>query len=407
MVGVRWDRLFHAYDVATDVPEHLAALDSGDQERVELALDFIDGAVCHQGTIYPATPPVVAAIVELLDDPVRVARLPRAFDSTALVELLIELGLIMRSASYADPAEAVTDPTAEEIDTFLATQGEDRAGPGIHPVFEAMSRRAALDARAQAPEVAAVAVKLLSAGHGRDVRTAAAYTIGLAGALLEPRDRPPLVETISGPADSPDERAARVLALRDLQADLSPWLDDDHLGVRLCAALAVPSERATTILVAALETPAQVVECFADEPRRLSESLFDTMLAEVIDREVSLERLLPAALIMVRTATGYGVRNGWGRFFRYAFPVDYPDGRRLTELERIQLLRQGRADEIPPRFEPPTPTDLSQAQRELLRGLTASEGEWLWDPMNGDVAYALRDVGLPRDREALARLAES
>ncbi|WP_176985153.1 hypothetical protein [Asanoa ishikariensis] len=63
-----WDRLSHAYGWATDTPGHLAALESGDAEAREAALDHLDMAVLHQGFPETATAPAVRAVTALLAD---------------------------------------------------------------------------------------------------------------------------------------------------------------------------------------------------------------------------------------------------------------------------------------------------------------------------------------------------
>ncbi len=62
---IGWDRLGHAYGVASDVPEMLRSLASEDEEQSEAALDELFGSICHQGTVYEATAPAVPLLVEL------------------------------------------------------------------------------------------------------------------------------------------------------------------------------------------------------------------------------------------------------------------------------------------------------------------------------------------------------
>lgn len=60
--GVDWSRLFHAYAPATDTPAHLNALIGDDPEAQLAALDHLDGAVLHQGTVYTVTPVAVRVV---------------------------------------------------------------------------------------------------------------------------------------------------------------------------------------------------------------------------------------------------------------------------------------------------------------------------------------------------------
>ncbi|WP_018556975.1 MULTISPECIES: DUF1203 domain-containing protein [unclassified Streptomyces] len=61
-----WARLFHAYGAATDTPRHLAALRAGREAEVAAALEHLNGSIVHQGTPWPATPPAVRRVAELL-----------------------------------------------------------------------------------------------------------------------------------------------------------------------------------------------------------------------------------------------------------------------------------------------------------------------------------------------------
>ncbi|MER7894454.1 hypothetical protein ABTX15_32115 [Micromonospora sp. NPDC094482] len=63
-----WGRLRHAYGWATDTRGHLAALESGNAEAREAALDQFDIALLRQGFPETATAPVVRAVTALLAD---------------------------------------------------------------------------------------------------------------------------------------------------------------------------------------------------------------------------------------------------------------------------------------------------------------------------------------------------
>jgi len=67
--GVDWSRLFHAYGAATDTPTHLRALAGDDLAGQLAALDHLDSAVLHQGTVYPVTPVAVRVVAGLLHEP--------------------------------------------------------------------------------------------------------------------------------------------------------------------------------------------------------------------------------------------------------------------------------------------------------------------------------------------------
>ena len=57
----RWAELNHAYGDASDLPELMARLHSGD----ESSLDELFGAICHQGSVYSASFATVPHLVEI------------------------------------------------------------------------------------------------------------------------------------------------------------------------------------------------------------------------------------------------------------------------------------------------------------------------------------------------------
>jgi hypothetical protein len=61
---VPWGDLRHAYGAAGDVPALLRALGSGRGEAEE-AVDGLFGSLCHQGTVYSATPYAVLFLARI------------------------------------------------------------------------------------------------------------------------------------------------------------------------------------------------------------------------------------------------------------------------------------------------------------------------------------------------------
>jgi len=66
---INWSRLFHAYGIAKDTPEHMHNLCSHDFNLREKAIDHLFSAIVHQGTIYSVTPVVVRILIGLPKDP--------------------------------------------------------------------------------------------------------------------------------------------------------------------------------------------------------------------------------------------------------------------------------------------------------------------------------------------------
>ena len=96
----------HAYGRATDTPEHLRALVTGDDDEVARAMDHLWSAVIHQGTPWTATGPVAVVVAALLQrDELRV-------EKVALLSFLAEVA----QAALADTDGApLTDAELQEM----------------------------------------------------------------------------------------------------------------------------------------------------------------------------------------------------------------------------------------------------------------------------------------------------
>jgi hypothetical protein len=66
---IDWSKLAHAYGEATDVPDVLRALASGDEEERLEAQGELYGNLWHQGTVYEASAYAVPFFIELLESP--------------------------------------------------------------------------------------------------------------------------------------------------------------------------------------------------------------------------------------------------------------------------------------------------------------------------------------------------
>ena len=93
-----WKTLDHAYGSAEDLPALLSDLEAGDFS----AFDEIEGCICHQGSIYPAS---ILAVPHLL-------RIARACPVPAIkVSMLILLGRIRASVDYRGEKVVLPDAT--------------------------------------------------------------------------------------------------------------------------------------------------------------------------------------------------------------------------------------------------------------------------------------------------------
>ena len=181
--------------------------------------------------------------------------------------------------------------------------------------------------------------------------------------------------------DARDDRAGLVLALGQLGHDVSRWLDDADDAIRACAALFVPDARATAILVTALTRPEEVDAWFTQRPPYFPMHTRLTLLGALIERQVPLVQLLPAALALIARTQGGLLANGeWGRILTLAFP------------DQAAAFRPGQR--------PPLPAQLSPAQHAVLLALHANPD--LWNPRDGNAGLARMTVGLPDTRDALA-----
>src|SRR5690242_15938897 len=63
--AIDWASFEHAYGPATDLPENLRALATGDEQARQEALGYFEAAVNHQGWISPAAIPAVPFLAEI------------------------------------------------------------------------------------------------------------------------------------------------------------------------------------------------------------------------------------------------------------------------------------------------------------------------------------------------------
>ncbi len=143
----------------------------------------------------------------------------------------------------------------------------------------------------------------------------------------------------------------------------------------MCAALAPAlktDERATAELLEALEHHAGDLDgWFAEKPPQFPMRPRFTVLQRLLERVNDLDRLLPAALAIVRVTTKHCVDSEWGPLLVAAFS----DGSGSV-----------RAD----------------SQRRFLAALV--ERTELWDPHFGNPLKWFRQAGLPYDRAACLSL---
>lgn len=394
---VDWGRLFHAYGVADDTPDHLRNLTSGDAALREDAVDHLDGAVLHQGTIYSVTPSAVRVVAGLLGEPVPRESLeagaptlrgalatmfkPSEDQPQALVALLSFMGGVGESLAWAGVPETAPQPGEDALDELFRDLREGDEGWSSELIGVLMAQ-AVLALRDMAPEVL-VALLPFVADENADVRREALNAVARWGAVRSDGEAArAAVEAIEAGLERSgerDERAGLVLSLGRLGADVTRHLDDADEAVRACVALFIDHPRANSILIDALTDPDRVNAWFADRPAFFPMHVRFSLLDALMARRVAIEAMLPAALALIAGAGAMTADREWGPILRVAFPDAV----------------------FTPGVRPPLPERLTDAQRAVLQALVANEG--LWDPRNGNAGLARMMVGLPDDREAVAR----
>nr|GID90501.1 hypothetical protein Ade03nite_94250 [Actinoplanes derwentensis] len=244
---VPWARLGHAYGSASDVPDQIRALRSGDAAVREAARRALNGNIFHQGTRYEASAFAVPFLLELLADPVTPERadllalltslaigvdeswLPGPFPVASYREQAAGGEPILRAAplpSYDDDSvfryvEALDDRGRESMFAFIELSAYDAVRTGV-PLFR----------------------DLLSAGEPR-LRVAAAYALA-----WFPEDasaiRPALIAGTSDP--NPAVAATALVSLGLLIAPTSTSTDLATADVTLVAATRTPADTTETTL---------------------------------------------------------------------------------------------------------------------------------------------------------------
>ncbi len=409
-----WSELEHAYADASDAPFQLMALIDGDLEARSAAVGFLDAAILHQGSVYTATGPAARVVAAMLDDPRTLEIVedvlpwdpePRPL-RVALIGFLAQVAEacqfdrtdaeLLAEAHPADRDEEELQRMKAEAKTALASLGPDPSTAMLVdkvPVPEALSRasrdrqfqhamqaRDLLACRAVAPEIFQRLPPFLD-DFDEAVRTyALEAAVRLSGHAELAHERPWIISRLEASvAASSDPRqravAARLIGMSGGASHV--LLDDEHPGVRACAALApalADDPRATAEIFSALQDPATADRWFTPHlPGQDGWLRFD-LLQAALARVADFETLLPAALAIAKVGDPLTVDFDLGPLLSAAFPTPYEDGR-----------------------------PLSHAQAAFLNALI--DLEVLWDRRSVNVAICLHRVGLPHDRDACRHIA--
>jgi hypothetical protein len=386
---VDWGRHFHAYGVADDTPDQLRKLTSESEALRAAAVDYLNAAVLHQGTIYPVTPAAVRVVAGLLGEPVLREPLSKRLVTgpttlTAVLAFLGDVGTSLNQVGELEPAPQPGDAELAELFRELRDDGDIDNGRGWgSELITVLMVRAVFALRDMACEITAATLPWVS-DAAAGTRVLAVYACARWGALQADTEQSrAAAEGIRRQLDGSagrDEGAGLVLALGMLRRDVSPWLDDPDEAVQACAALFVRNRRATSILVTALTHPSRVNGWFLDQPPLFEMHTRFSLLEELIQRGLTIEELLPAALALIAGSTAMNADFEWGRVLQVAFP------------EQVAAFKPG--------VRPPLPARISPAQRAVLEALVDNQS--LWDSRNGNASFARMRVGLPNVREEVA-----
>lgn len=378
---VDWSRVYHAYGRARDTPDHLRGLVSGDVKTVTAALNHLWSALIHQGTPWTATAPAALVVAGLVHPSVAAAyQQPSSNEPPVRVSLMRFLQAVAEACRVGadDLAEMERAAAAKDLDALLDAD-DDEAMYGDEGTMNAFYAHTLLACRAAAPVLMDVALERMNDRDPR-MRTGAAATATELARSVVPDKAPALIDrltTMVHAGTQPDERAALALSIGDVGGAPESLLSDASPAVRLCAALApalAGNETATLELLDALERHAGEIDgWFKERPPQFDACVRFSVVAALVARVKSFDRLAGAAVAVASVTGKYSVDSEWGPLLVAAFA----DG---------------------------TGQVRTAAQRQYLSALVAN-GE-LWDKRFGNAGRWFRQAGLPYDRESCRKLAD-
>jgi hypothetical protein len=369
--SVPWKDLHHAYGPATDVPDLMRAIASGDEVARNKAWHALHGNVWHQGTVWQATPHAVPFLVELL-----------LGDVSERERVVTYLGRLAAGTPADGEADAPVGSDADEAERELW----ERHG------------RAGRDTRAAVLRGLGVYRRELESDSA-PVRVAACFLLGQLRAVattvapwIEPRLEDPDQGVAASAVFALGALVAEVTALRD---PLERRARDARPLVRLAAAMAlaragVSAAPAVVATIAEfLRDPAPVAAGYADLPWRWLNAETDlARLTETLDVGAGAALVQPLLDLLDRRTDPISSGTIVGALLRFIFgPVDRAGF-------RAQRVRRRPADALTPE------------QRRTLEALLRKD---IWElryggrvSQNGNLGAALNSQQLPTSRAEMA-----
>jgi hypothetical protein len=369
-----WSKLHHAYGRATDTPGHLRALLQEDLEARKKAMSHLWSAIIHQGTPWTATGRAALVVAGFLSD----ERIDRGEPIRAnLLSFLVSVAQAPEQAGMS--IEELERLAAFDISPFLDTEDDD-ALYGSEEAANSLYARALLGCIRVAPVLMKVMLEGLANPSPRVRAWAAmgAVTLAKTDALRSyAKDIESRLLALARAAGGTDERSAHLLALGDLGWSPVVFLEDPSPAVRLCAALAptlATNPVAINELLNALEHHAgQIDDWFVEKPPQFGMRPRFPVVARLIQQVTNFDRLVAAAIAVVRVTATLCVDFDWGPLLAAAFS----DGSGIIK---------------------------TAAQRRFLGALVKKKE--FWDSTFGNAFKWFKQAGLPYDRKLCAKRVE-
>ncbi|MDR1076256.1 MAG: hypothetical protein LBL59_08195 [Xanthomonadaceae bacterium] len=372
--AIPWERLWHAYGRVADTPVHLRALLTEDTQAWQSTFSHLHSAILHQGTPCLATAPCVAVLIDWLlagyFDPVveHQIRVLRFLLDVTEVPLIWRDDLLQLWELAMIDVDLIPDDGYDEVKEHLF---------GEKASHEALYARSVLGCLDVMPGVQMAMERSLD---GDDPHVRVIASSGLANIVRLPdglQYREGAVARIRDCAETAidsNERAIQVLALGTIGMEVSDYLDDPAVPVRLCAALApnlADHERATGVLIESMERHgAEIDGWFKYRPPQFAGWPRFAVVAALLERVSDFERLAGVAIVIARISHANHVDHDWGPLLCAAFIEG--DGQVRT-----------------------------RSQYRYLDALVNNES--LWNPRLGNAHRWFHQAGLVYDREDCQR----